>query len=166
MNVLHILRPDYFFNCVEDIPLDLWWSQGIKGLILDVDDTLTRKNSLVMTESVREWLQQARGQGFQIVLVSNNRYPQHIQELSRLLEIPAIAQAGKPRQRGFLWALKQMGLEPQNVVAVGDRVLTDVVGGSVMRLQTCLVRPVTPQAQLSLPKKALYSFEKLLSQVK
>lgn len=152
-----LLRPDFEPGYVEEIDLDDWWEQGLRGIILDVDDTLTRKNSPRIAPSVLSWLEAARQQGFALILVSNNAYPEHIQAVGERLNVLALAPAKKPRSRGFLWALEKLDLPPEQVVVVGDRLLTDVLGGSLMGLKTCLVRPVT--RDLSPGKRILYGLE-------
>ena len=155
------LQPDYLANAVEDIDLDGWWAEGVRGLILDVDDTLTRHNSPVMSAEVRAWLAEAQQKGFLCYLVSNNAFPEHIEAVSQRVGIPAIARARKPRRAGFDWALEQSGLAPDQVVAIGDRILTDVWGGRRAGMKTCLVKPVSKV--LSRRKRWLYALEKNLS---
>lgn len=156
------LQPHYVEACVEQIDLDVWWQDGLRGLILDVDDTLTLKNSAVVADPVVAWLKLAQDKGFKCYIVSNNRSPAHIEGLSKALGLPALARAGKPRGSGFRWALAQMQLQAHEVVAIGDRVLTDIVGGASCGMRTCLVSPVT--RDLSRGKRTLYAFEKWLSQ--
>lgn len=157
-NLASLLQPDYIEACVEDINLDQWWASGLRGLILDVDDTLTLHNSAVVADPVVSWLKAAQHKGFKCYIVSNNKSPAHIENLALVLGLPAMAQAGKPRPNGFLWALRQMELPPDQVVAIGDRVLTDILGGASCGLRTCLVAPVT--RELSRRKRTLYAFEK------
>lgn len=160
--LIQMLQPDFIHVCVEQIDLDVWWDEGLRGIILDVDDTLTLKNSALVEPPVVEWLKRAQDKGFKCYLVSNNRSPAHIAGLSKVLGLPAMARAGKPRGSGFRWALAQMQLSAHEVVAVGDRVLTDIVGGASCGMRTCLVMPVT--RELSRGKRTLYAFEKWLSQ--
>lgn len=157
-----LLQPDYIERCVEEIDLEAWWQVGLRGLILDVDDTLTRKNSPYVASPVMSWLQAAQKRGFQCLIVSNNRYPEHIEAVSQKLGIPAVARAGKPRSAGFLWAQREMDLKPEQIVVIGDRVLTDILGGASLGMKTCLVLPVTKK--LSWRKRSLYAFEQWLSQ--
>ena len=157
------LTPDYLEARVEDIDLEAWHQAGIKGVILDVDDTLTTKNSPRVAAGVLSWLKRTEDSGFACIIVSNNRYPAHIEQVSKRLGIPAVARAGKPRSNGFHWALQELGLPPEHVVVVGDRILTDILGGARMGMKTCLVAPVTKV--LSRQKQTLYAFEKWLSQV-
>lgn len=157
-----LLKADYFINAVEHIDLDSWWKEGVRGLILDVDDTLTRKNSPYLSAEVQSWLIQAKEKGFLCYLVSNNASPEHIERIAQRLDIPAIAKARKPRRAGFLWAIQESGLPANQLVAIGDRVLTDILGGRRLGLKTCLVKPVTKR--LTRRKRLLYAFENRLSQ--
>jgi len=158
-----LLRPSYIFDRVEAIDLKAWWAAGLRGMILDVDDTLTLKNSAVVAPAVQAWLKEAREIGFHCYIVSNNRYPEHIEKLSEALEMKALARARKPFPPGFQLALQAMQLAPEQVVVIGDRLLTDILGGSWMGMQTCLVAPVTPEPRGF--KRLIYDFENSLRQV-
>lgn len=47
---------------------------------------------------------------------------------------------GKPSQMVYKTALKQLGMEKNKVVAIGDDGLTDIIGGKGMGLETILVK--------------------------
>jgi HAD superfamily hydrolase (TIGR01450 family) len=47
---------------------------------------------------------------------------------------------GKPNPHGFSLALDSMGLDKQNVIVVGDRVHTDILGAKNFGLRSVLVR--------------------------
>lgn len=155
-----LLRPTYCVDSIVAIDLQAWWEAGLRGLILDVDDTLTLKNSTLVAPAVQAWLKEARRLGFHCHIVSNNRSPRHIEHLSELLEMKAVARARKPLPSAFLQALEAMQLPAAQVVVIGDRLLTDILGGSWLGMQTCLVAPLTPH--LSPLKRLLYGFENSL----
>jgi uncharacterized protein len=162
MAIKQLLSPSYEFDAVEVIDLDAWWATGLRGMILDVDDTLTLKNSKLISPEVQAWLKKARAMGFHCYIVSNNRYPRHIAQVAEALEMEGIAQAAKPFSAGFLKALEAMQLPPEQVIVIGDRLLTDILGGARLGMQTCLVAPVTKE--LKPFKRLLYGFEKVLKQ--
>lgn len=153
-------KPHFYYPSVLDIDLDAWWEAGIRGLILDVDDTLTLKNSALVSEAIQAWLDDVHKRGFQTYIVSNNRYPEHIARLSKRLDIPAIAKAGKPFSRSFKVALEDMNLKPEQAVAIGDRVMTDIAGAIRLGIHACLVDPMTRRPTLT--KRFLYAVEKQL----
>lgn len=138
------LKPTYIYPKVEDIPLADFYEAGIRGLILDLDDTLTRKNSAYFTPAVREWLQETQQLGIQCYIVSNNRHPKHVATVSAMLNIPAVAQAHKPLTRYLRQAISEMNLPPHQVLVIGDRLLTDVLGGNYLEIPTCLLTPLNP----------------------
>ena len=53
-----ILTPEFIFRKVEAIRPEFLARQGIKALVLDVDNTLTADNSQVLEESVQAWLEE------------------------------------------------------------------------------------------------------------
>ena len=109
ITMFKFLQPTYQFTAVEVIDLNPLWQRGIRGLIFDLDDTLTRKNSRVIAHEVRTWLEQAQELGFKCYIVSNNRHPNLVASVSQTLQMPAIARAGKPQARFFLKALVLFG---------------------------------------------------------
>jgi hypothetical protein len=50
--------------------------------------------------------------------------------------------ARKPLGRAFKTAAKEMGLKKEEVVVIGDQVLTDVLGGNYAGFYTILVVPI------------------------
>ena len=67
-----ILTPEYIFRKIECIHPDFLARQGIRALVLDVDNTLTGDNSQVLEDSVQAWLQEMRAAGISLTIVSNN----------------------------------------------------------------------------------------------
>ena len=64
------LYPDAYFKRVEDIDIEFLNKNKIKALLLDVDNTLvdyTKK----MTESVKKWAKNLKGQGVKLYILSN-----------------------------------------------------------------------------------------------
>ncbi len=137
-----LLKPTYNIDGdVTDIDLDNLAASGIKGLIFDLDSTLLAPHSGVLTEQVEAWLMRARGM-FKLAIVSNNGREAYVSQVEKLLNMPTIGMARKPSRRGFLAALAILQLPASQVAVVGDRPLTDVLGGQRAGMQTILVRPL------------------------
>lgn len=144
---------------VWQLPLKTLQERGIQGLIFDLDDTLAPKNGFSVDPKDLEWLKQARQAGLQFRIVSNNHHPAHVAKMAEVLQIPSVAQAKKPSSKYLLQALKAMNLRPQQVLMVGDRVLTDILGGAYLGMPTCLVKPVIPLRKKSLVWRWVYQLE-------
>jgi HAD superfamily phosphatase (TIGR01668 family) len=136
------LRPTYLIDGdITDIKLDTLKEAGIKGIILDLDSTLIAPRSGRLTEEAASWLAAARA-SFKLAVVSNNKRDAYLKETSDLLAMPVIGRAGKPRRGMLLKVLAMLDLQPQEAVLVGDRPLTDILGGQRAGMKTILVYPL------------------------
>ena len=66
------LRPNYRVGKLWEIPLSFLKENGIQGLILDVDNTLTSHNNPEPEEKAVRWLEDMRLAGIALIIVSNN----------------------------------------------------------------------------------------------
>ncbi|HHW08143.1 MAG TPA: YqeG family HAD IIIA-type phosphatase [Clostridia bacterium] len=137
-----LLRPHLYVNRLEDIPLAELAEKGIRGLIIDLDNTVTEWNSNFIQEKVRAWFEQLPQYNLKPCLVSNNSHGR-VRKVAEQLGVPFISKAGKPRRRAFRKAMEMLGLDPQVTAVIGDQVFTDVLGGNRLRLMTILVVPLT-----------------------
>lgn len=136
------LKPTYLIDGdVTDIDLDRLYADGIRGLIFDLDSTLLAPRSGELSEDVEKWLKHARSL-FKVAIVSNNDKDAYIDRVRALLDMPTIGRAAKPRRRGFRQALAILGLQPSEVAVIGDRPLTDILGGLRAGMKTVLVWPL------------------------
>lgn len=141
MNPRELLRPRLFVPSVHDLDLPSLRRQGIRGLILDLDNTLVAWGSHEVGEELFRWVREARGLGMSLCFSSNARSAR-VAQLASQLGIPGIPNAAKPRRRSFRQALLIMGTSPQETAVVGDQLFTDVLGGNRLGLYTILVQPL------------------------
>jgi len=134
--------PDRYVKSILEIDTGLLQARGIKGVIVDMDNTIIPYHQRQIDARVQEWMEQMKEQGFKLCIVSNNTAVQG-EELARQLDIPAVWYAVKPRRRAFRKALHQMGLSAGKVAVVGDQVFTDVLGGNRLGMYTVLVVPLS-----------------------
>lgn len=136
------LKPTYLINGdVTDIDLQRLKQDGVRGLIFDLDSTLIAPRSGLLTPQVEEWLVYARD-NFKLAIVSNNQKAKYIEQVKELLNMPVIGKAAKPRRKAFFEVLKSFGLDAAQVAVIGDRPLTDVLGGQRAGMKTVLVWPL------------------------
>jgi HAD superfamily phosphatase (TIGR01668 family) len=115
--------------------------KGIKAIITDLDNTLVEWDRPEATPALIEWFKEMQAAGIFVTIVSNNKL-KRVQSFSDPLGIPYIFEARKPLRRAFRRALRNMNVAPEEVVVVGDQLLTDVLGGNRLGLHTILVVPV------------------------
>ncbi|MCY0877734.1 MAG: YqeG family HAD IIIA-type phosphatase [Firmicutes bacterium] len=139
--MIAVLRPRLYVQSIYDIDLDRLVDRGMRGLILDLDNTLIGWNQPDVPRELREWLNAVERRRFKTCVVSNN-LRERVERFSREVGIMAIGRAGKPRRRAFRQAMQRMGTQRHNTAVIGDQVFTDILGGNRLHLYTILVRPL------------------------
>jgi HAD superfamily phosphatase (TIGR01668 family) len=140
--IIQLLRPKLFVRSITDVTPDILDSFQVKGIIIDLDNTLTPWQSEFLAPDNIRWLNTIKSHGFQVCLVSNNK-GERIKKIASILDIPFVAKASKPRRRAFLKGMKAIGTKPQETAVIGDQVFTDVLGGNRLGLCTILVDPLS-----------------------
>ncbi|HHX50840.1 MAG TPA: YqeG family HAD IIIA-type phosphatase [Clostridia bacterium] len=139
--MLNLLKPDLYVNQLQDVPLPELIHAGIRGIIIDLDNTITAWNSPEVTGDIFNWFQEMKQHQFQVCLVSNNGKAR-VAVVADKLGIPFIFKASKPRRRSFRQAMEVLGTKPPETAVIGDQVFTDVLGGNRLNLYTILVVPL------------------------
>ncbi|MFC4305516.1 YqeG family HAD IIIA-type phosphatase [Cohnella boryungensis] len=140
------LLPDQIVNTVFDIDLNELHSQGVRGIITDLDNTLVSAHTPLATPQLLGWLDLVKERGFQVVILSNNNKTR-VSKFAEPLGIPYIPAAKKPAGGAFQRALRLMDIAPKQAVVVGDQMLTDIFGGRRAGLHTILVTPIAPSEE-------------------
>ena len=79
------LYPNAVARRVWQITPQLLNSWGVKGLILDIDNTLTTHNNPIPEPQVAQWLEDNRRAGIRMIVLSNN-HPERVRPFA-LLEL-------------------------------------------------------------------------------
>lgn len=136
-----ILYPKLYIDNVKEITFEILQENGIKGLILDVDNTLIDyyKN---MPEGTIKWCEDLKNRGIRFCIASNSNKKGKVKEVSEKLNIPYIYFAKKPLKMGLNKAKNIMGLKNSEVAVVGDQIFTDVLGANRCKMVSILVNPI------------------------
>ncbi len=133
--------PNQHADSVLEIQPSLLKSKGIKGIITDLDNTLVAWDNPDATPELEVWLKAVKDAGLKVTIVSNNGEAR-VKAFSDPIQTPFIYKARKPMTRAFKRAIKDMGLKREEVVVIGDQIMTDVLGGNRLGVHTILVVPV------------------------
>ena len=136
-----IFYPNIYLNNVKDIKLELLKENKIKGLLLDVDNTLIDFD-LKILEGAKEWCEALKQNNIRLCILSNTNKIEKVKKVATELELPYINFAKKPFKSGFKKAVKLLELEAKNIGVVGDQIMTDVLGGNRMGMFTILTKPL------------------------
>jgi HAD superfamily phosphatase (TIGR01668 family) len=139
--VLNQFIPDQYVQSVYELSIEQLKDQGVKGIITDLDNTLVEWDRPDATEELIAWFEKLRNSGFEIVIVSNNN-EKRVKHFADPHKITFIHSARKPLSKAFKTACKLMNLKREEIVVIGDQLLTDILGGNRGGFQTVLVVPV------------------------
>ncbi|MBQ8928423.1 MAG: YqeG family HAD IIIA-type phosphatase [Oscillospiraceae bacterium] len=136
-----MLRATVAVRSVCDITPALLRQMGVKGLLLDIDNTLTTHDNPDPAPGVMAWIGRMREAGIEMRLVSNN-HPPRVEPFSGRIGIPCICDAAKPLRDGYRRAAADMGLDRSCVCAVGDQLYTDILGANCFGIRSIYVQPM------------------------
>ena len=69
---MSLLSPDYYVTDVHAIDLDALRLRGVRGLFLDLDNTILPRDTNEVPGSLHAWATNLAERGFRVCLVSNN----------------------------------------------------------------------------------------------
>ncbi len=118
--------PDVIFNRVWDITPEFLAKHGIKGICLDIDNTLTYDCDPHLPEQSRKWLDTLSDNKIKIIILSNNR-ESRVEPFAKLCGLPYIFKAGKPSRKSLPHVCITLGLQPSEIALAGDQLFTDIV---------------------------------------
>jgi HAD superfamily phosphatase (TIGR01668 family) len=133
--------PDLKVDSVQDIDFNLLKNKRIKGVLLDIDNTLVPMHMKEADAKAVEWIEKLKTAGFKVCIVSNASNKRVI-KFNERLKVYAFHRASKPGSRIFLKALRLMNIRPEEAAMVGDQIFTDIYGGNRLNMYTILVKPI------------------------
>ncbi len=137
-----ILRPQVYVDSVCNIDLKkLKKNKKIKGIIVDLDNTLVAWGKNEIDHKITNWVKEAKKLGLKICIVSNTN-SKRVAGLAKKFDIPYHSKYFKPFSIAFNNGLKILDTKKSETVVIGDQIFTDMLGGNRLRLLTILVVPI------------------------
>ena len=135
------LVPDYYFEKFSDANVDFLLSLGIKGVLLDVDNTLEPYENTLPGEHVKAWISALKSCGIGCAIVSNND-GKRIELFNSELSLPAYYKAKKPLSKNLKRALSDLSVKKEEAIFIGDQIFTDVLAARLFGIRSILVPPI------------------------
>ncbi len=133
--------PEYRFNTFDEVTAEFLASIGVKGILLDIDNTLEPYEHPTPGEHVLSWLHSLKEAGISTAIVSNNGR-ERVEFFNKDIGMPAFFKAKKPLKKNLLRAMELIGTDKTNTVLMGDQVFTDVWAAHNVGIKAILVPPI------------------------
>jgi HAD superfamily phosphatase (TIGR01668 family) len=143
-----LMMPTYVIDKVTYIKAELLHRMGVRAILLDVDNTLSKPGSQVPYPGTVEWVREVRHQGFRLMIISNN-FRARVAPFAAQYGLPFVSFAMKPLPLAYWRALHQLCVSRREAVVVGDQVFTDVLGANLVGIQSILLTPVAREGGAS-----------------
>lgn len=134
-------KPTWMVDAIYKVTPAQLRKLGIKAVLTDLDNTLIAWNNPDGTEELLVWIEEMRNAGLPVIVVSNNK-DSRIKRAVENFELDYVARAMKPLTKGFKEAQEKLNLKPEEMVMVGDQIMTDIRGANAAGIRNILVRPI------------------------
>jgi len=140
---------DEYVENIQEIDFERLYQSGKRLILTDLDNTLVGSDVAVPSLEVLAWLRRAKEIGFEVKIASNNN-AKRVEIFAKELDIEAYGLVYKP----FKYKVKRYmnGYKKEQVVFIGDQLLTDVFVAKRLGLYMILVRPVKLAADEDITK--------------
>lgn len=133
--------PDYYFETYQGASVEFLRSQGIRALVLDIDNTLEPYENPVPGEAVRAWFLALSDAGISAAFVSNNGR-ERVELFNESLGFIAYYKSKKPFAGKIKRVMKQLGVKKEETLFMGDQIFTDVLAARFAGIRAALVPPI------------------------
>ena len=148
------LMPDVMPEHFYEVTPEMVKSFGGKALICDIDNTLVTYDDPEPTEEVLKWIKNMNSAGIAISFVSNNDW-ERVELFNKNLGFVAYAKSGKPFVKNLAAACRDLGIDKNDAVLLGDQLLTDCAAAKRFGIKAIIVPPIKDKTTLFFKTKRL-----------
>ena len=131
---------------IYEIDPEFFKKNGVKTLFIDLDNTLDSYKAKIPQERSINYVNRIKKLGITPVIISNNRY-ERVSGYAQALGIECLASARKPFSKRIKAELKRRNLQPEDVMLVGDQMMTDVQAARGAKIRVVLTEKVVKEDQ-------------------
>lgn len=134
--------PDIYQKSIYYINYDKLYKKGVRLLLFDLDNTITPSYVNKPTKRLKKLFDELKDKGFKIIIMSNSP-KRRIEPFKEELNVDACAFSLKPTKNKYKKIMEKLKYKHTEIAAIGDQLLTDIVGANKLDLTSVLVNPLT-----------------------
>ena len=135
------LLPTERYTHLSDIPFEFLTEHNIKLVLLDMDNTLAPWHSAEIPEKFYPWVAEVKNKGITVALFTNSK-GSNADEIGKKLNIPVYKNAQKPFKKQATRLFKELNVQSENVLFVGDQLFTDIQLANSLKAKSVLTVPL------------------------
>lgn len=131
---------------IYDVDPSFFKKLGIETLFIDLDNTLDSYKAYHPKEKTFRFIQSLSDLGINPVVISNNK-GKRVSSYANDLKIQYVANARKPFSKKIKSEISKRKSNPNNVMLVGDQIMTDVLAGKGAGIRVLLTEKLVKEDQ-------------------
>ena len=131
---------------IYEIEVDFFLKNGVKTLFIDLDNTLDSYRATEPQERTIVLIKKLRDAGINPVIISNNK-ARRVCIYADKLGVEYLASARKPFSKKIKAEIARRGLTNNEVMLVGDQMMTDVLAAHGAKIRVVLTEKVVKEDQ-------------------
>ena len=134
------LKPTWFSETIYEVNPDVLLENNIKTIFFDLDNTLIPYNEELPRESTKKFINYLKDKGLNIYVISNNHL-ERVEKFANDLGCKFSYMSYKPLKRKLNKFIKNENLNKNEIVMIGDQLLTDIFCSKRLKIKSVLVSP-------------------------
>ncbi len=139
---MDIFLPDIYQKSVYVIDYKSLYNAGIKIVLFDLDNTITSISATEPSRKLKDLFEDVKRVGLKPIIMSNSG-KKRVEPFKEGLVVDAACSSMKPLKRKYKKILSVYNVKPSEVAAIGDQLLTDVLGANRMGFTSILVNSIS-----------------------
>ena len=136
-----LFRPRYTIDTIYHLNTAELHKMGIKAVFSDLDNTLLAWNEFETAEKMNSFNKKLEHAKIKLVVISNNN-AERVGKVLNPYHIDFVAKSQKPLPFAITRKRQSMGLKKEQVMMVGDQLITDIQAGNLAGVESVLVKPL------------------------
>lgn len=149
--MLKCFYPDRYYESAYRINYQQLYTNGYRGIIFDVDNTLVEHGAPVTTRAM-ELFDKLHRMGYDTCIISNNS-EERVKPFADCVHSKYVSKAAKPSPVNYQRAMELMHTDKCNTFFVGDQIFTDIWGANRAGIQSMLVKPIDKHEEIQIVLK-------------
>ena len=145
---MKLFEPDKILDKYQDLDIAELKEMGIKYIFMDIDNTLAPYYEAVADDNAKEFIAKLLNADLKIILVSNNK-EYRVKTFAESIPLPYHYFSLKPLPFTYNKLVKQHKLSKNEVLCMGDQLLTDVLGARLAGLRVYYTKPLVDKDSFS-----------------
>ncbi|MDY5669861.1 MAG: YqeG family HAD IIIA-type phosphatase [Bacilli bacterium] len=133
---------------IYEIDICFFVSLHIKYLLVDLDNTLDSYKTLVPSDRAIHLKNELLKYNIEMIIVSNNT-GKRVSTYANKLGVKYVNSIGKPFARGINKLIKQLNVDKNEVMLVGDQLMTDIAAANRAKIKSIYVEKLVKEDQIT-----------------